>query len=38
MSGLLWEFSDLLDDEDILFAQHDFISFRQGQEYYGLRE
>ena len=29
---------DLLDDEDILFAQHDFISFRTGCEYYGLGE
>ncbi len=38
MSGVLWMCSDLLDDEDILFAQHDFISFRTGCEYYGLGE
>lgn len=38
MSGALWMCSDLLDDEDILFAQHDFISFRIGCEYYGLGE
>lgn len=38
MSGLLWKYSGLLDDEDILFAQHEYISFKQGEDYYGIGE
>ena len=38
MTGNLWKVSHLLDDEDLLFAQHDFISFRMGAEYYSLYE
>lgn len=38
MSGVIWKYSDQLDDEDILFAQHDFISFKAGCDYYGLGE
>lgn len=36
MSGNLWMFSDKLDDQDILFAQHSFITYRMGSEYYGM--
>ncbi len=36
MAGNLWMFSDQLDDEDMMFAQHEFISLRMGVEYYGL--
>ena len=36
MSGNLWMFSDKLDDQDILFAQHSFITYSMGSEYYGL--
>ena len=36
MSGNLWMFSDKLDDQDILFAQHSFITYNMGSEYYGL--
>ncbi len=36
MSGILWMFSDKLDDQDILFAQHSFITYNMGSEYYGL--
>lgn len=36
MSGNLWMFSDMLDDEDIEMLQHDFITYYQGADYYGL--
>lgn len=36
MSGNLWMFSDLLDDEDIEMLRHDFITYYQGADYYGL--
>ncbi len=36
MSGNLWMFSDKLDDQDILFAQHSFITYSMGSEYYGM--
>lgn len=36
MSGNLWMFSDRLDDQDILFARHNFITYNMGSEYYGL--
>lgn len=36
MSGNLWMFSDKLDDQDILFAQHNFITYNMGSEYYGM--
>ena len=38
MSGCIWMFSDWLDDVDLEFAQHDFITYRMGREYYGLGE
>ena len=38
MSGCIWMFSDQIDDVDLEFAQHDFITYRMGREYYGLGE
>lgn len=38
MSGQIWKFSDQVDEWDLLFAQHQFISYREGCEYYGLTE
>lgn len=38
MSGCIWMFSDRIDDVDLEFAQHDFITYRMGREYYGLGE
>lgn len=38
MSGCIWMFSDRIDDADLEFAQHDFITYRMGREYYGLGE
>ena len=36
MSGNLWMFSDLLDDEDAAMMQRDFVTYYQGADYYGL--
>lgn len=36
MSGNLWMFSDKLDDEDIEILKHEFITYYQGTDYYGL--
>ncbi len=36
MSGILWQFSDQLDDADRIMIQKDFISLNEGAEYYGL--
>lgn len=36
MSGNLWMFSDMLDDEDIEMLKRDFINYYQGADYYGL--
>ena len=36
MSGNLWMFSDMLDDEDIEILKRDFIIYYQGADYYGL--
>ena len=33
MHGKVWMFSHLIDDEDIEFMQHEFISYRQAMEY-----
>ena len=38
MSGCIWMFSDQIDDVDLEFTQHDFITYRMGREYYGLGE
>ena len=36
MSGILWKFSDQLDDMDRIMIQKDFITLNDGAEYYGL--
>ena len=36
MSGNLWMFSDMLDDEDIEMLKREFITYYQGADYYGL--
>lgn len=36
MSGNIWIFSDQIDDEDIEILKHDFITYYQGADYYGL--
>lgn len=36
MSGNLWMFSDMLDDEDIEILKHEFITYYQGADYYGV--
>lgn len=36
MSGNLWMFSNMLDDEDIEMLKRDFITYYQGADYYGL--
>ena len=36
MSGSLWKFSDQLDDADRIMIQKDFITLKDGVEYYGL--
>lgn len=36
MSGTVWMFSDQIDDEDIDFMQHDFVTYNMASIYYGL--
>ena len=36
MYGNAWMFSDQMDDEDLAFMEHDFITYRMASEYYGL--
>ncbi len=36
MAGNLWMYSNQLDDEDLMFVQHDFITLNMGAQYYGL--
>lgn len=36
MSGIIWKFSQYLDDEDIMFAQKTLITYRMARDYYGL--
>lgn len=36
MSGILWKFSDQLDDTDRIMIQKDFITLSEGFSYYGL--
>lgn len=38
MSGNAWKYSHKLDDVDMEFLQHDFITIKQGVEYYGFSE
>lgn len=36
MQGKAWMFSHLIDNEDLAFLEHEFISYRQAMEYYQL--
>ncbi|MCD8366228.1 MAG: DUF6462 family protein [Clostridiales bacterium] len=36
MSGNVWMFSDQIDDEDIDFLQHEFVTYSMACEYYRL--
>ena len=38
MSGDIWKFSDQIDDMDTEMLRHDFITLREGMEYYRLNE
>ena len=38
MLGNAWKYSGVLDDYDLAFLQHDFITIKQGVEYYGFSE
>lgn len=38
MAGNAWKYSGVLDDYDLAFLQHDFITIKQGVEYYGFSE
>ena len=34
MSGNIWKLSDQIDDMDVEMLRHDFITLREGMEYY----
>ena len=36
MSGNVWMFSDQIDDEDMEFMQHEYVTYNMASEYYGL--
>ena len=36
MAGDIWKYSDRLDDIDIAMLRKDFITYEQGQKYYGM--
>lgn len=36
MSGKAWMFSDQIDDEDLDFMAHEFVTYSMACEYYGL--
>ena len=36
MAGDIWKYSDRLDDVDIAMLRKDFITYEQGQNYYGM--
>ena len=38
MSGNIWKLSDQIDDVDVEMLRHDFITLREGMEYYQLNE
>ena len=38
MSGDIWKYSDQIDDMDTEMLRHDFITLREGMEYYRLNE
>ncbi len=34
MSGNIWMFSDRIDDEDMEFMQHEYVTYNMASEYY----
>ena len=36
MSGNAWVFSDQIDDEDMEFMTHEFVTYNMAWDYYGL--
>ncbi len=36
MSGNIWMFSDRIDDEDMEFMQHEYVTYNMASEYYGI--
>ena len=36
MSGNVWMFSDQIDDEDMDFMRHEFVTYSMASDYYGL--
>ena len=36
MSGSVWMFSDQIDDEDMDFMRHEFVTYSMASDYYGL--
>lgn len=36
MTGNIWMCSHLLDTDDLEFGKHEFITYKMGQEYYGI--
>ncbi|MCB6414161.1 DUF6462 family protein [Faecalimonas umbilicata] len=36
MSGNVWMFSDQIDDEDLAFMAHEFVTYGMACDYYGL--
>lgn len=38
MTGNIWMCSHLLDSDDLDFGKHEFITYKVGQEYYGMGE
>lgn len=38
MTGNIWMCSHLLDEEDLDFGKHEFITYKMGQKYYGMGE
>lgn len=38
MTGNIWMCSPLLDEEDLEFGKHEYITYKMGREYYGMGE
>ena len=36
MSGSVWMFADQIDDEDMDFMRHEFVTYSMASDYYGL--
>ena len=36
VSGSVWMFSDQIDDEDMDFMRHEFVTYSMASDYYGL--